>query len=96
MSLALAKRAEKVAAARGVSKVARSPRGFMAAWKRGEIDDYWCRRRAAFLKRHVAQAAQSGEVMWKNGQPTRRHLALVMWAWTPTPGRLAAWLRKGA
>jgi hypothetical protein len=94
LSLALAKRVEKEAAKRGVSSVARSRRGFMTMWKTGKLTDWWCNRRANFLKRHMAQVSGSKEDLWKNGAPTRRHLALVMWAWSPNSKKLANWLKS--
>jgi hypothetical protein len=87
-------RAEAVAAARGVSKVARSPRGFLSAWKTNDLDTDWCRKREGFIERHMAQVRKRREPLWQNGAPTRRHLALVMWAYSPTPAKLIAWARK--
>ena len=99
-------RVERVAARHGVSKVARSPRGFVAAYKRASGDPYtmgrdsfsgqmWEKRRSNFIKRHVEQAQKGKESFWtKTGQPTRRHLALMMWAFTPTPNKTLEWLRQ--
>jgi hypothetical protein len=44
----------------GVSTVARSPRGFLTAWKRAggdpaKLSAYWRRRRAGFIARHETQ-----------------------------------------
>jgi hypothetical protein len=84
---------EPLAEARGVSKVARS-RGFtrafaMAGGDPERLDDAWKARRRAFIARHVAQAKRGREVWWSpGGEPTRRHLALVMWAWSPTRTKL--------
>ena len=81
---------EGLARSRGVSKVARSARGFLAAYKRAggdpdRLSDEWDRKREAFLARHAAQ--MRGEPLWEaDGTPTRRHLALIVWAWSP--GRL--------
>ena len=53
----------------------------------------WPEVRRNFIRRHVAQARTLREGFWtKAGQPTPRHLALLMWAYTPTPERTAAWL----
>lgn len=90
-------------AERGVSKVARSPRGFWPAYTRAKGDpdrlgvdrssgQDWRDRRNDFLARHVAQARQRRESWWKGGHPTDRHLALIAWAYTPTPSRLARYL----
>lgn len=88
----------------GVSEVARSGRGFISAYKKAKgssaslkqmadahSGQMWGKRREAFLARHTAQLEDGG---WKNGEPTRRHLALVAWGYSPTPRRLRAWLKK--
>jgi hypothetical protein len=86
--------------ARGVSEVARSPRGFVTAYRRAgsaaALPDAWRQKRAAFLARHLAQMADDGwEVVGGVERPTRRHLALVAWAYSPTPGKLRSWLARG-
>lgn len=88
MPLSAVLRLEQEAAFRGVSKVARSPRGFLAAYKAAKtasaLDPYWRRRRANFVARHLAQALAHGEP-WRepSGRRTRRALALIMWAFDP-------------
>ena len=78
--------------AQGVSMVARSPRGFLTAWKRAggnvaKLSPYWQRRRAGFIARHVAQLEKRGEPLRDRlGRPTRRHLALIAWAMSPERG----------
>jgi len=77
----------------GVSKVARSSRGFLAAYRRAggdpdRLSDRWDARRDAFIRRHMAQVRLRGESIWRDGQPTRRHLALIAWAYSPTAARL--------
>lgn len=89
---------EPMAEKRGVSKVARSSRGFMRAYQRAgswaALDPWWKNRRDNFVKRHMAQAGD--EDLWKKDKrtgewkPSRRGLALLMWAYMP-PG-----LPKGA
>ncbi|NBW18526.1 MAG: hypothetical protein EBR82_62195 [Caulobacteraceae bacterium] len=94
LSLGLVERAVPLAALRGVSEVARSPRGFLpiyraAGGKPSRVPLAWRRRRAAFISRHVAQAKARGESWFqRDGRPTRRHLALIMWAYSPTPARV--------
>ena len=88
-SLATVKRYEAQAARLGVSAVARSPRGFLTAYKQANgsarimnvspVPDYprqtWGQRRANFIARHLAQYRR---------QPTeRRRLSLLMWAYRP-------------
>jgi hypothetical protein len=77
-----------VMAAQGVSAVARSKRGFLAAYHAAggqseRMDPAWHRKRDAFLARHLAQRDVREEELYKAGQPTRRHLALVAWAYSP-------------
>jgi len=77
--------------AEGVSTVARSPRGFVTAYEQArgnprDLDAGWVRGREAFLARHVAQLVQRDEPLYdEDGQPTRRHLALIAWAYSPDP-----------
>lgn len=79
---------EKLAKKLGVSKVARSSRGFLTAYKKAGYDhrklsEKWRKKRNAFVKRHMAQVKKRGESLSKNGKPSRRHLALIMWAYSP-------------
>jgi hypothetical protein len=75
----------------GVSKIARSPRGFLTAYRRARgnhelLNDGWIARREAFIARHMAQLVLNNESLYdKSGNPTRRHLALVAWAYSPDP-----------
>jgi len=62
-----------------VSEVARSPRGFLTAYKRagssGSLSESWRKERDGFIARHLAQY---------NENPTyRRQLALIAWAYMP-------------
>lgn len=72
----------------GVSTVARSPRGFLTAYKKAggrpdRLSAYWRRRRDNFVARHLAQVKKRGEPMRKGGGYSRRALALIAWAWKP-------------
>jgi hypothetical protein len=96
------------------SVVARSPRGFYAAFKRakgakskmgrthkdtpGRGSSYmWWQRRNEFVARHMGQVRKNGERLWKpNGDPTKRHLGLIMWAYTPDPAGVRRWLKARA
>ena len=95
--------AEPTAAVEGVSKVARSRRGFVRAYEKSDgRPDYmgvekktqedWTQRRENFIARHMAQVKKRKEPLWEGGEPTRRHLALMMWAYTPTPARTEDWI----
>lgn len=94
LPLAEVERWEPLAASSGVSEVARSARGFLGAYRaaKGRFDKLpaaWRTKREGFLARHLAQA--KGEAMFdESGMPTRRHLALIMWAYSPAPARLRA------
>lgn len=77
----------------GVSVVARSPRGFLTAYQEAggdpqDLSDWWRARREAFIARHMAQVKKRKEPLWEDGLPTRRHLALIMWAYSPAPQRV--------
>jgi len=83
---------------RGVSKVARSPRGFLAAYRRADgrmtnLPDEWRAERDGFVARHMAQLDRNGEALFEEGGrwaglPTRRHLALIAWAYSPEVRKL--------
>jgi len=101
--LHLIEKAEPIAASWGVSEVSRSPRGFLSAYKLTSGNPYamgrdqftgrmWEELRMNFIRRHMSQAKKKKERMWKGGNPSRRHLSLIMWAYTPTPAKTAAWL----
>jgi len=77
----------------GVSVVARSRSGFLAAYRRAggkpaRLSEYWRNRRDNFIKRHMAQVKLNREPLFEDGFPTRRHLALVAWAYSPAAGRI--------
>ena len=63
-----------------VSEVARSPRGFLTAYKRAngksnKLSDAWLNKRRGFIARHLVQHKK---------KPTlRRRLALNAWAYDP-------------
>jgi hypothetical protein len=77
------------AKARGVSEVARSSSGFLGAYRRAGGDtnamsEAWHVKRDGFIARHMAQVRANGEALVDaDGYPSRRHLALIMWAYSP-------------
>jgi hypothetical protein len=82
---------------RGVSKIARGPGGFVSAYKRADgnpnlLSERWDRKRHGFLARSLATVKKNKEPLWVKGKPTRRHLALAMWGYTPTPKKLARYV----
>ena len=84
---------------RGVSEVARGPGGFISAYKRAgsskDLPEEWKKKREAFLDRHLAQFRGNGwEQVRGEWRPTRQHLALVAWGYSPTPSRLRTWLKR--
>jgi hypothetical protein len=63
-----------------VSEVARSPRGFLTAYKRAKgnpdkLSEHWKVKRNGFIKRHMAQ--------YNVDKGHRRKLALEAWAYEP-------------
>lgn len=80
---------EPLARSFGVSEVARSPRGFLKQYRLvggdpDRLSDYWRNRRNAFVARHWAQVEARGEPLVVEGIPSRRLLALIMWAAAPS------------
>lgn len=82
-----------LAASLGVSKVARGEGGFLRAyaaargdWRR--LSPEWRRKRAGFIARHHAQMTKRREPLFAGRFPTRRHLALIVWAYSPVPSLL--------
>lgn len=92
------------AVARGDQPSTQTQGGFISAYKRARGDwsklkrlsatqnTSWHQRRNKFVARHVAQAKKNNELWWKGGQPTRRHLSLVAWAYSPTPKKFRKWI----
>ena len=102
LDLDVTERVATEARRQGVSEVAAGPKGFLAAYRRagGErtavgyysATQSWETRRRNFIARHMAQVRVRNEPLWRDGAPTRRHLALAVWAYSPTPTRLRAWI----
>lgn len=96
--------------ARGAQKSTQTREGFMQAYRRtggskakmrtrstGHGDQTWAERRQGFIARHLKQmkSADGNPSGWTpSGEPTRRHLGLVAWAYSPTPGKLRKWLAR--
>lgn len=102
LDLAFAEIAGQEARRTGVSQVATGPRGFLEAYRRsgGEPEalgyysstESWRTRRNNFVARHMAQVMARQEPLWTaSGEPTRRHLALAVWAYSPTPKAFQDW-----
>jgi hypothetical protein len=78
----------------GVSIVARSPAGFLAAYKRDQgngkrLTAHWIAKREAFIARHMAQLVANDESLYGEDKlPARRHLALIAWAFSPDSAHL--------
>jgi hypothetical protein len=63
-----------------VSEIARSRSGFLPQYKRANgnwknLNEYWIRKRNAFIARHLVQ--------YKKNPTYRRKLALIAWAYMP-------------
>lgn len=78
------------------------PRSFMLVYRRagGDLDgmpQWWREERERFIGRHMAQVKANGEPLFRpDGLPTRRHLGLIFWAWSPHPARLARLAERAA
>lgn len=104
LDLDLTNAAARAAKARDVSEVARSPGQFLAQFRRAKGDPDrlagdWRRTRNNFVNRHMAQVQANDEPLWKPDRsglmhPSDRHLALAVWAYSPTPDRLDRYLEK--
>jgi len=85
---------------RGVSEIARSPRGFLTAYLNADGDPKkmhpdWLAKRDGFIARHMAQVIRNYEYLYDtSGSPTRRHLALIAWAYTPEPAEILTLSRR--
>jgi len=80
LSLKTIKKYEPEMKEKGVSKVARSPRGFLTAYKRAggdqkKLSSEWKKKRKAFVARHGVQ--------YEKNPTRRRRLALIAWAHDP-------------
>ena len=99
LSLKIVTKSIPVAKRKRVSLVARSRDGFVAAYQlvgdwRG-LGNRWLKKRDAFIARHMAQMIANDEPFYDDvGEPTRRHLALIMWAYSPDPVGVACWTKE--
>ena len=92
--------------ATGVRRGSATKRGFLEVYKDNDGDSRktqkekatryqtWGERRNDFLTRHIAQIKIRKEPLFIDGVPSRRHLALIAWAYTPAPKKLAKWIRQ--
>lgn len=90
LSLACIQKHEPWLRRKNVSQVARSPRGFLTAYKKAggklsKMSPEWQRKRRNFLKSHLAQVRINREPLVKGGQLTRR-AGLIAWAYYPGKG----------
>ena len=98
LSLEVVEAAAAAAAEQDVSERARAPGQFVnqyqkAGGDRDLLDPAWAKKRDGFVARHMAQVEASNEDLFTpDGEPTRRHLALAVWAYSPDPAALSAWL----
>jgi len=72
-----------------------TPEGFLQAFYGDRLDTMattqttYRQRREGFINRHLRGRGR----LWKaNGHPTRRHLALVSWAYSPDPQGLKRYI----
>ena len=91
---------------RGIVPSKQTTKGFTQAWidmkgspnilntENGYKQQTWGERRNSFIKRHMGQIKANNEKLFKNGQPTRRHLSLISWGYTPQRSRLEKWSKS--
>jgi len=61
-------------------------RPFAMGYVKGNKGEKWLQRRENFINRHLAQANNNNESLYKaDGQPTRRTLSFYAWAFDPSP-----------
>jgi hypothetical protein len=95
--------------ARGQQSSSVTGEGFLQAYKatKGSVaamrersateNQTWAERRQGFISRHMGQAQANGESLWDGDEPSKRHLGLIAWAYSPHPDRVRKWLaRKGS
>lgn len=91
LSVATIKKYIPLMEVKDVSEVARSPRGFLTAYLAAKgnlkkLGPEWIQKREAFIARHLAQVVNRDEQLFDAVDlPTRRHLALIAWAYSPSP-----------
>ena len=64
--------------------------------REGQEKETWAERRSQFIARHLKEMREidTHRNGWQpNGEPTRRHLGLMAWAYTPSPKRTEKWLK---
>jgi Cu-Zn family superoxide dismutase len=94
--------------ARGAKPSAQTREGFIEAYdavdglkskmrkrETGFSDQTWDERRHAFVSRHMAQIEKRGEPLYQdNGDPTRHHLSLIAWAYSPDEGGIKEYAKE--
>jgi hypothetical protein len=76
-----------------MARPTRRTRSFLAAYRAADGDPSrlpkrWHHLRRRVLTRLMNAAKREGDPMWRYGVPTRRHVALICWGYSPTPTRL--------
>jgi len=82
--------------ARGKRKSRQTKKGFLQVWLAGGSLDQlatknssWKERRQGFIARHLKS---KGKLWKRNGYPSRKHLALIAWGYSPDPKGLQNFL----
>jgi hypothetical protein len=83
--------------ARGKRRSRQTKKGFLQVWLKKESLDTlatkntsWSERRNGFIKRHIKGP---GPLWLRNGSPSKKHLALIAWGYSPDPKRVRDWLK---
>ncbi len=85
---------------RGIKPSKQTKKGFAEAWidmrgskkilhtKNGFGNQLWNVRRNSFIKRHMAQVKKNHEPLFIGGIPSKRHLSLIAWGYSPSVSQL--------
>lgn len=91
---------------RGIDQSTQTNGGFVQNWvamrgdpkildtKNGYAEQTWGMRRNSFIRRHMKQIKLNNEPLFENGSPTRRHLSLIAWGYSPSLSRLKKWAKN--
>ena len=92
----------KAAKEENIAEARKGNASFLAAYRRAKgrperLTENWHEARERFLKKEIAAIKLSGEHLFdRKGRPTRRHLSMILWAFSPRAALLQAYWRNPA
>jgi len=79
----------------GVYRSCDGSRALMAQLKKGKSARVtWEQARDREVRRRYQQMLERNQLLWENGQPTKAHLALIMYAYTPDWLGVQDWINE--